>query len=529
MSLEAKLWREACRHVELGESLARVAEILAEELPLSLLAVRRLDDDPLRLTTVGLAGSEHDREAAATQTKSEIDGAAGRELRRFLSQPGARVVEEDTPRLLRALMPTGAQTSVIAAPLSIAGQPVVIVVLALGLRRKIERAQVDVLSRALPPIAVAYENDLRLHEVTRMREALEADRAALLSRLGRSDLSDTVIGEAGGLKMVMERVQQVAPTDAPVLILGETGSGKEIVARSIHARSARSKGPVVRVNCGAIPSELIDSELFGHEKGSFTGAVGTRKGWFERADGGTLFLDEIGELSLPAQVRLLRVLQDGSLERVGGHQTIHVDVRIVAATHRQLDSMVADGSFREDLWYRLSVFPIRLPALRERVDDIPALAKHFAERAGHRLASRVLVPTDQDIALLKQYTWPGNVRELSAVIERAAILGNGKRLEIAAALGTNVSASVSVRPGNGGSVFPSRVGGESSAVNDGPIVTLDRAMAAHIERALSSTHGRIEGPFGAARVLGINPHTLRARMRKLGVKWSKFRDETAQV
>lgn len=523
MSFEAKLWRQVCRHVELSDSFARVAEILATEVPLALLSVRRLDDDPLRLTTLALAGSEHGSEAAATQLKSEIDGATGRELRRFLSQPGARVVDEETPRLLRALMPTGAQTSLVAAPLSIAGQPPLIVVLVLGVRRKIEATHVDVLNRALAPLAVAYENDLRLHEVTRMREALEADRAALLSRLGRSDLSDTVIGEGGGLKMVMERVQQVAPTDAPVLILGETGSGKEIVARSIHARSSRSKGPVVRVNCGAIPSELIDSELFGHEKGSFTGAVGTRKGWFERADGGTLFLDEIGELSLPAQVRLLRVLQDGSLERVGGHQTIQVDVRIVAATHRQLDSMVAAGTFREDLWYRLSVFPIRLPALRERIDDIAALAKHFAERAGHRLASRVLVPTEQDIALLQRYAWPGNVRELSAVIERAAILGNGKRLEIATALGANFATASPARATTS-SVFPPNTTNAAPAVADEKLVTLDQAMAAHIERALASTHGRIEGPFGAAKALGVNPHTLRARMRKLGVKWSKYRD-----
>jgi len=352
----------------------------------------------------------------------------------------------------------------------------------------------------------------------------------LLSRLGRSDLNQTVVGEEGGLRMVMQRVEQVARTDAPVLILGETGSGKEIVARAIHARSKRSSGPVVRVNCGAIPSELIDSELFGHEKGAFTGATGTRKGWFERADGGTLFLDEIGELPLAAQVRLLRVLQDGSLERVGGHQTMHVDVRIVAATHRQLESMVAAGTFREDLWYRLSVFPIRIPALRERIDDIAALAKHFAERAGHRLVSRVLVPTEEDIALLKRYSWPGNVRELSAVIERAAILGSGKRLEVAAALGaTTIAAPMrgdSLRPPPGGT-STSDISLVGAANGSGPLSTLDQAMAQHIERALASTQGRIEGPFGAAKVLGINPHTLRARMRKLGVKWAKYRGAEA--
>ncbi|MDI1449377.1 sigma-54 dependent transcriptional regulator [Polyangium sp. 6x1] len=327
-------------------------------------------------------------------------------------------------------------------------------------------------------------------------------------------MSEFVIGASAGLKPVMERVLQVAPTDAPVLVLGETGSGKEVIARAIHARSRRAHGPVVRVNCGAIPSELVDSELFGHERGAFTGAVGTRKGWFERADGGTLFLDEVGELPRAAQVRLLRVLQEGTIERVGGNETIHVDVRIVAATHRHLESMVADGTFREDLWYRLSVFPIRLPALRDRLEDLPALAAHFAESAGKRLGGPGLSPTAADLDLLRRYAWPGNVRELAAVIERGAILGNGKRLELAAALG-----GVTVKP-------PSR---PPAVVHDAEeIVTLDEATAAHIRRALAARGGRIEGPFGAARLLGINPHTLRARMRKLGIEWSHFREPPMQ-
>ncbi|MDC0746384.1 sigma-54 interaction domain-containing protein [Polyangium mundeleinium] len=329
------------------------------------------------------------------------------------------------------------------------------------------------------------------------------------------EMSEFVIGESAGLKPVMERVLQVASTDAPVLVLGETGSGKEVIARAIHARSRRAKGPVVRVNCGAIPSELIDSELFGHERGAFTGAVGTRKGWFERADGGTLFLDEVGELPRAAQVRLLRVLQESTIERVGGHETIHVDVRIVAATHRHLESMVAEGTFREDLWYRLSVFPIRLPALRDHMEDLPALAAFFAERAGKRLGGPGLTPTAADLDLLRRYTWPGNVRELATVIERGAILGNGKRLELAAALGSPIMKPPSRPP-------------PSAAFHDAEeIVTLDEATAAHIRRALAARGGRIEGPFGAARLLGINPHTLRARMRKLGIEWSRFREPSA--
>src|SRR4029453_8506677 len=200
------------------------------------------------------------------------------------------------------------------------------------------------------------------------------------------------------------------------------GTGKEVVSRAIHTRSTRGAAPFIRVNCGAIPSELVDSQLFGHERGSFTGAADTRKGWFERADGGTLFLDEIGELPLPAQVRLLRVLQDGFIERVGGQQPLKVDVRIVAATHRDLAAMVKNATFREDLWYRINVFPILLPRLAERIEDIPALARHLAQRAANRFGLPFVEPTTADLHALLNYSWPGNIRELGAVMHRAAIL-----------------------------------------------------------------------------------------------------------
>ncbi|HWU86942.1 MAG TPA: sigma-54 dependent transcriptional regulator, partial [Kofleriaceae bacterium] len=247
--------------------------------------------------------------------------------------------------------------------------------------------------------------------------------ATNLTAFQPSDLSASIVGADSGLRNVMRQVEQVAPTGAPVLILGETGSGKEVAARAIHERSANVGGPILRVNCGAIPPELVDSELFGHERGSFTGAAQQRSGWFERADGGTLFLDEIAELPLAAQVRLLRVVQDGVFERVGGTRPLAVKVRLVAATHRDLGAMVRAGQFREDLWYRISVFVIRLPPLRERLDDIGALAEHFAELAARRYGVAALKVTPGDLALLRAYAWPGNVRELAAVIERAAILG----------------------------------------------------------------------------------------------------------
>jgi len=318
------------------------------------------------------------------------------------------------------------------------------------------------------------------------------------------DVASAIIGVDTGLREVMDRVGLVAGTDSPVLVLGETGSGKEVVARAVHACSSRRNGPVMRVNCGAIPTELVDSELFGHERGSFTGAVSDRKGWFERADGGTLFLDEVAELSMAAQVRLLRILQDGAFEKVGGQRTQSVNVRLVAATHRDLHALVMEGRFREDLYYRINVFPIRLPPLRERREDIPVLAAHFARRAGLRLGTSSLTLTAADVELLLAYEWPGNVRELASVIERAAILGNARRLDLERALGVGPDRSAQ-RP------------------SDAPFATLDEATTRHLEAALSRTAGRIEGAQGAAKLLAINPHTLRARMRKLGINWQRFR------
>ena len=244
-----------------------------------------------------------------------------------------------------------------------------------------------------------------------------------------------VIGRDGGLASVMERVAKVGPSEASVLILGETGSGKEVIARAIHEQSPRAKGPFIRVNCGALPPDLLDSELFGHVKGSFTGAIGTRRGWFERADRGTLFLDEIGELPLGAQVRLLRVLQDGLLRPVGSEEETRVDVRVVAATHRDLPLMVQEGQFREDLWYRLAVFPIIIPPLHERLEDLPALAEFFIARSAERLGVRTPPLDPAGLQLLTEYRWPGNVRELAAVLERAVILGQGESLEVATAIG----------------------------------------------------------------------------------------------
>ena len=321
---------------------------------------------------------------------------------------------------------------------------------------------------------------------------------------------ERLIGGDTGLAAVMTRARIVSRSSAPVLIFGETGTGKEIIARAIHEHSPFRHGPFRRVNCGAIPAELIDSELFGHEQGAFTGAVSRRKGWFEQADGGTLFLDEVGELALAAQVRLLRVVQESELVRVGGERPVKVNVRIVAATHRHLPSMVEQQTFREDLYYRLSVFPIVIPPLRDRPSDIRAFAEYFAELAANRFGLRPVPVSDSDVELLAEYQWPGNVREMAAVMDRAVLIGQGKALNVAGALGQDPRASAP-SPMRSSETAPSR------------IAPLDVVIRQHIEAALEATGGRVEGRHGAARLLKINPHTLRARMRKLKIDWRQYR------
>jgi transcriptional regulator with GAF, ATPase, and Fis domain len=505
------VWRETCRHIEITQSAATVAGMLQETMPLQCLLVRRLNIQHSSLETIawGANGSFTPPAAETVFTPPKFQRLLqwARSGKVEHSQ-GARRISE-----IALTAPEDIEGDVLLGPLSNGEGPAGVLLLISDSNRLFKQEHVALTQALLDPFSTALENDRRMHELAALREAAEADRRSLLTRLGRREMGETVVGADAGLRAVMERVQLVSSSDVPVLILGETGTGKEVVARAIHTRSARSSGPFIRVNCGAIPADLIDSQLFGHERGSFTGAADTRKGWFERADGGTLFLDEIGELPLPAQVRLLRVLQDGYIERVGGQQPLRVDVRIVAATHRDLPTMVKDGTFREDLWYRIAIFPILLPPLRDRPEDIPALARHFAERAANRFGLSLAMPTQEDLNLLAGYRWPGNIRELGAVIDRAAILGDGARLEVAKALGVNDP--------------PTRLPAARATVTEphppGTFDTLDAAMKRHIERALDATRGRIEGRHGAAALLGINPHTLRARMRRLRIEWKEYR------
>jgi transcriptional regulator with GAF, ATPase, and Fis domain len=406
------------------------------------------------------------------------------------------------------------------------------VVFELDLGRSLQVERESALRSWGGPLGLALANSMRSNPDFK-REILASEGG---ERSDRISAKEHVVGAESGLRAVMERVHLVATSDMPVLILGDTGTGKEVVARAIHTRSTRSRAPFLRVNCGAIPPELIDSQLFGHERGSFTGASDQRKGWFERAHGGTLFLDEIGELPLAAQVRLLRVLQERQIERVGGQDTLHVDVRIVAATHRDLATMVHQRTFREDLWYRINVFPILLPRLCERTEDIPELTRHFARKASLNFGIPYVEPSISDIDRLIDYHWPGNIRELQAVIDRAVILGRGAKLDITTALGIGFGQRYQPAPESDEPTFYEVIPESSSPLvtqepsqattgDNARIESLNESMKKHIERALLASRGQIEGKRGAAETLRINPHTLRAKMRKLGIRWSDFRKD----
>jgi len=362
------------------------------------------------------------------------------------------------------------------------------------------------------PWTIVMINNRQYQELVRLKELLADDNRYLHKELQRLAGSE-IIGANNGLKDVVTLARQVAPLNSPALILGETGVGKEVIASSIHESSNRREGPFIKVNCGAIPDTLIDSELFGHEKGAFTGAISQKRGRFERADGGTIFLDEIGELPLQAQSRLLRVLQDRTIERVGGSHSLQVDIRIIAATHRDLKKMVEEGSFREDLYYRLNVFPIVIPPLRHRKSDIADLATYFIRKKSlelGRYSPPSLAPgADQK---LMAYDWPGNVRELENAVERALIINQGMFLDFS---DLNLPDTIS----------------RTDVLNSGTVglLRLDELTYHHIEKVMNHTGGKVDGRDGAAEILGLKPGTLRHRMRILGIpfgrkaKWKKNR------
>jgi transcriptional regulator with GAF, ATPase, and Fis domain len=333
-----------------------------------------------------------------------------------------------------------------------------------------------------------------LNEVESLKNRLEAENTYLQDEIKVVHNFADIISRSEVLNKVLRKVEQVAATDATVLILGESGTGKELLARAVHNLSARRERPLVKVNCAVLPATLIESELFGHEKGAFTGAVARKIGRFELANGGTIFLDEIGELPLELQAKLLRILQEGEFERLGGQQTLKVDTRVIAATNRDLQEEVAHNRFREDLYYRLNVFPVMIPPLRERKEDIPLLVNHFVKKYSAKTGKKIENVSQHVIATLQKYDWPGNVRELENVIERAVIVSQGKQLRLDDWL-----------PHAG------------AKAEEPSLLTMEEIERNHILKVLEMTKWRISGQKGAAQILDIKPTTLRSKMNKLGI------------
>jgi formate hydrogenlyase transcriptional activator len=364
-----------------------------------------------------------------------------------------------------------------------------------------ERAILKDVSRAL---SIATANALANEEIRKLRQQLEAENISLREQLGQAPWFEEILANSAELKHALEIVEQVATTDATVLITGETGTGKELIARAIHRRSERARGPLIKVNCAAIPDTLLASELFGHERGAFSGATERRKGRFEQAHGGTLFLDEIGELPPEMQVLLLRVLQEREFERLGGTHTLQVDVRLIAATNRDLAEEVRAGRFRADLYYRLNVFPVRVPALRERPADIPPLVAHFAEKYGESFGRPISSIDRKTLDLLQAHNWPGNVRELENTIERAVILSRNGILSVDPEMLRESSTS-------------NAAAGTQQESDE----SLEERTA--IENALKASRGKVSGAKGAAKKIGIPASTLEFRIKKLGINKFRFR------
>jgi formate hydrogenlyase transcriptional activator len=523
--LVLRAWEAATTERELRGVLAAVADVLTPIVPFTSIGIVSFGGEKAGLLAahvVGIPAQEGEtlwdyvlRSRSAFPAPQSLperrrrpDDFGHAELERAAREAGVLsncrdLLEKDEWYDYEFMLASAGIRAYVSLPLVAQSKLIGTAVFSRGQPEEFTPEQVAILSSVSRALAVAAGNALANEEIRKLRDQLEAENIALRAQLGQAPWFEGIVGDSLSLRRVLEAVEQVASTDATVLITGETGTGKELIARAIHRRSPRAHGPLVQVNCSAIPDTLLSSELFGHERGAFTGAVERRKGRFEQAHGGSLFLDEVADLPQEAQVMLLRVLQEREFERLGGSQTLRVDVRLVAATNRDLGEEVRAERFRSDLYYRLNVFPIHIAPLRQRPEDIPLLVEHFAAKYGARFGRTIARIDRRAMNLLGSYHWPGNVRELENVVERAVILSRGGTLRV-----------------------------ERDMLQPGPSLTADmeenlqmqeREM---IESALRASRGRVAGPNGAAKRLGLAPSTLEFRIKRLGIDKFRYRGPT---
>jgi formate hydrogenlyase transcriptional activator len=422
-------------------------------------------------------------------------------------------IDRFSNEIIRTLRAEGVQT-ICCVPLITQGRTFGTLNLASRREDAFPHQDVELLQQVATQIAIAVENALAFKQIDKLKDKLAEEKLYLEEEIRSEFNFEEIIGDSPALKRALAQVELVAPAGTAVLITGDTGTGKELIARAIHNLSPRRERTFVKINCAAIPSGLLESELFGHERGAFTGALAQKIGRFELADRGTLFLDEVADLPLELQPKLLRVLQEQEFERLGSNHTQRVDVRIVAATNGDLAKLVAERAFRSDLYYRLNVFPIHIPALRERPEDVPLLVRYFVQKFSRRLNKAVSYVPAEAMEALAGYSWPGNIRELENFIERAVLLSPGKELRVT--ISELKPVAVAADAGTDSSSSSTSLSSSTSA--NTPIATLEDAERVHILRALRQTEWRIAGPKGAAAILGMKRTTLQARMRKLGIR-----------
>ena len=477
---------------ELARRLGRVVQfdalsLVLHDVPTNVMRLHILETtEPLSSPLVMVLSPDDDPAGLVWQTQQPLITSQLSDLRRW-------------PLLLERVQKYGVQ-SYCWLPLTTARRRLGALVFTSKQPAMYDDADVQFLQHVVNQVAVAVENALAFQEIQALKDKLASEKAYLEEEVRTEHEFGDIVGESPVLRAVLKNVQTVAPTDSTVLVCGETGTGKELIARAVHDLSPRKGRTFVKLNCAAIPTGLLESELFGHEKGAFTGAIAQKIGRFELANHGTLFLDEVGDIPLELQPKLLRVLQEQEFERLGSTRTVRINVRLVAATNRDLAQMVAEGRFRSDLYYRLNVFPITLPPLRERGEDVVRLVRHFTQRFARRMGRRIESIPAEVMDALARYPWPGNVRELQNVIERAVILSRGPTLTVSLA---------DLRP-------PPSQAPAASVPNLTPVTLID-AEREHILSALTATHWVVGGPRGAAARLGMKRSTLQKKMQKLGI------------